>query len=273
MTQPHPNARHHNAPRPDTGDTAIDPDAPDFPVREATCRVAALEAVTHDTWIVRLRVLDGGPFDFVAGQYARVAFPGFDPRDYSIASRPGDRDLAFHIRNIGSGPSAFVASELAEGDRVIVRGPFGHAYLRASRPGPIVAVGGGSGLGQMAAIAEEALAQGHRAPVHLYFGARAERDVYLEERMGLLADQYPNFRFVPVLSGPTGPTDRRTGFVTDALRADAPDLKDAVGYLAGPPPMVEAATKTLNDLGVAAADIHADAFISEAQRKLRDGEI
>ncbi len=254
-------------------DTPSDPDAPDFPVREASCRVTAVEAVTHDTRIVRLSVQHGGPFEFAAGQYARVAFPGFDPRDYSIASRPGDRELAFHIRNIGSGPSQFVATELAEGDSVHVRGPFGHTYLRASRPGPIVAVGGGSGLGQMAAITEEALARGHRAPVHLYFGARGERDVYLEERMGLLVEQYPNFRFVPVLSEPTGPTDRRTGLVTDALLADAPDLSAAVGYLAGPPPMVEAATKALTDLGVAAGDIHADAFISEAQRKLRDGEI
>jgi CDP-4-dehydro-6-deoxyglucose reductase/ferredoxin-NAD(P)+ reductase (naphthalene dioxygenase ferredoxin-specific) len=61
--------------------------------------------------------------------------------------------------------------------------------------------------------------------------------------------------------------------VTDALAEDAPDLRDAVAYLAGPPPMVEAATRALSDLGVAAADIHADAFISEAQRKLRDGEV
>lgn len=257
----------------DAPDTTIDPDAPDLPVREATCRVTAVEAVTHDTRVVRLRVQDGGPFNFVAGQYARVAFPGFDPRDYSIASRPGDRELAFHIRNIGSGPSHFVATELAEGDPVSVRGPFGHAYLRASRRGPIIAIGGGSGLGQMAAIAEEALAGGHRAPVHLYFGARSEHDVYLEERMGLLADQYPHFRFVPVLSEPGGRTTRRTGLVTDALLADAPDLSGAVGYLAGPPPMVEAATKALTELGVAAHDIHADAFISEAQRKLRDGEI
>ncbi|MBK1697598.1 FAD-binding oxidoreductase [Rhodovibrio salinarum] len=254
-------------------DTKLDASAPDFPVREATCRVHAVEAATHDTRIVRLRVEDGGPFDYAAGQYARVAFPGFDPRDYSIASRPGDRDLVFHIRNIGGGPSHYVATQLNKNERVTVRGPFGHTYLRSHRPDPIVAIGGGSGLGQMAAIVEEALAYGHDAPVHLYFGARAERDVYLEERMGLLVDQYPNFRFVPVLSEPEAGTERRIALVTDALIADAPDLAGAVSYLAGPPPMVEAATKALTDLGVAPEDIHADAFISEAQRKLRDGEI
>jgi CDP-4-dehydro-6-deoxyglucose reductase/ferredoxin-NAD(P)+ reductase (naphthalene dioxygenase ferredoxin-specific) len=258
---------------PDVTDSPSDPDAPAFPVRQATCRVTAVEAVTHDTRIVRLRVEAGGPFDFAAGQYARVALPGFDPRDYSIASRPREPELAFHIRDIGSGPSRYVATELAEGARVGVQGPFGSTYLRASRPGPIVAVGGGSGLGQMAAITEEALARGHRTPVHLYFGARGERDVYLEDRMARLAAQYPHFRFVPVLSEPEGPTDRRTGLVTDALLADAPDLTGAVAYLAGPPPMVEAATKALTDLGLAPGDIHADAFISEAQRKLRDGEI
>jgi CDP-4-dehydro-6-deoxyglucose reductase/ferredoxin-NAD(P)+ reductase (naphthalene dioxygenase ferredoxin-specific) len=254
-------------------DQRSDPDAPDFPVRTADCRVTTIERATHDTRIVRLAVEAGGPFDFAAGQYGRVAFPGFDPRDYSIASRPSDPELVFHIRDIGNGPSHFVATELEVGDPVQVRGPFGETYLRISRTGPIVAVGGGSGLGQMAAIVEEALARGCRQPVHLYFGARGERDVYQEDRMAALAQSYPNFRFVPVLSEPARPTDRRTGLVTDALAEDAPDLRDAVAYLAGPPPMVEAATRALSDLGVAAADIHADAFISEAQRKLRDGEV
>lgn len=249
-----------------------DPDVPDHPVRELTCRVHALEPATHDIVILRLAVAEGGPFAYAAGQYARVAFDGFDPRDYSIASRPSEATLAFHIRNVGSGPSAYVAERLRVGDPVRLRGPFGQTYLRTRRPEPIALIAGGSGLGQMAALAEEALARGLSQPIHLYFGCRDERDVYLEDRMAALMRDHPNFRFVPVLSDPQAPTGRRTGLVTDALAADAPGLAGAVAYLAGPPPMVEAASRTLTQLGVDAADIHADAFIGEAARKVRDGE-
>jgi CDP-4-dehydro-6-deoxyglucose reductase/ferredoxin-NAD(P)+ reductase (naphthalene dioxygenase ferredoxin-specific) len=249
-----------------------DPDAPDHPVRELTCRVHALEPATHDIVVVRLTVAEGGPFAYAAGQYARVTFDGFEPRDYSIASRPSEATLAFHIRNVGGGPSAYVANSLTVGEPVRVRGPFGHTYLRAHRPEPIVLVAGGSGLGQMAALAEEALARGLSQPIQLYFGCRDEPDLYLEDRMAALMRNHPNFRFVPVLSEPQAPTARRSGLVTDALAADLSDLTGAVAYLAGPPPMVEAATRTLAARGVDPDDIHADAFIGEAARKLRDGE-
>ena len=38
-------------------------------------------------------------------------------------------------------------------------------------------------------------------------------------------------------------------------------------YLAGPPVMVEAATRLLRERGVAERDIHADAFYTEADRQ------
>jgi CDP-4-dehydro-6-deoxyglucose reductase/ferredoxin-NAD(P)+ reductase (naphthalene dioxygenase ferredoxin-specific) len=245
--------------------------APPHPVRALDTEVVGLERATHDIMVVRLAPPEGAEFAYSAGQYARVAFDGETERDYSLASRPAEPVLEFHIRDIGGGPSRYVAQALRLGDRVPVRGPFGDAWLRAGRGGPIAAVGGGSGLGQMRAIVGEALALGLTQPIHLYFGARAERDVYLEAEMAELAARHPNFRFVPVLSHPAGPTARRTGLIHEAIAADAPDLAGGTGYLAGPPPMVEAASAALAEFGIAPGDLHADAFIGEAERRARDG--
>ena len=48
------------------------------------------------------------------------------------------------------------------------------------------------------------------------------------------------------------------------MRADFPHLQGFQAYLAGPPAMVDVATELLSAGGVAARDIHADAFYSAA---------
>lgn len=245
------------------------------PQRKLACRVVARDNATHDIARIRLEILAGGPFTFSAGQYAALAFDGLAPRDYSMANRPDQPVLEFHIRRMaGTNPalnaSAYAFDRLAPGDRVAVEGPFGTAYLRELHTGPILAVAGGSGLAPIAAIVETALARGMAQPIHLYFGARAERDIYLEDHFRALAARHANFRFVPALSEPQGPeqgaTARWTGLVGDAVAADFADLDGCKVYAAGPPVMVEAVTAAVIRLGARREDVHADAFYTEADK-------
>ena len=111
-----------------------------------SCRVVGLEPATHDIRILRLAPPAGAPFEFRAGQYARLGFGTLPPRDYSMANRPDQRILEFHIRDVGDGASRYAVRRLAFGETVTVAGPMGDAYLRSDHPGPIVAVAGGSGL-------------------------------------------------------------------------------------------------------------------------------
>lgn len=242
-----------------------------FPTRNLDCRVIALDDATHDIKRVHLVVVAGGPYDFAAGQYARVSFPGLPPRDYSMANRPGEAVLEFHIRLIPDGAvSPFVARRLALGDRVRVAGPIGTAYLRARHRGPIVALAGGSGLAPIKAIIETALAKDMTQDIHLYLGVRAERDVYLEDHFHTLAARHGNLRITVVLSDPEGPTGRRTGFLHQALAADHDDLDGVKLYLAGPPAMVEAALDVARARGARRQDCHADAFYSTAEQQARE---
>lgn len=237
------------------------------PQRRMACKVAAIDAMTHDIARVRLEIVSGGPYMFTAGQYASLIFAGLPARDYSMANRPDEAILEFHIRRVGDGAvSGFVLDRLATGDEVRVEGPYGASWLREGHRGPILALAGGSGLAPIKSIVERALAAGLRQEIALYFGVRDERDLYLESHFAALAAAHPNLRFVPVLSEPSGATSRRTGYLHDAVAADFSDADGMKAYLAGPPPMVEAATRLLRDRGVRPEDIHADAFYTEAEK-------
>lgn len=240
--------------------------------RVLACTVAEVEQATHDIRVVRLRIDSGGPFDYSAGQFAQVTFPGLPPRDYSMAAGSDGDLLEFHIRLVpGGAVTPYVQNQLKLGDPVRVEGPLGAAHLRDTHRGPILAVAGGSGLAPIKAIVEAALSGGAQQPIHLYFGVRAERDLYLESHFRALGEKHANLTFTPVLSEPDGPTDRRTGYLADAVAADFADFDGYKAYLAGPPIAVETTVDKLRAAGMRPRDIHADAFYTEADKQKLEG--
>ena len=243
------------------------------PSRVMQCRVVEVSFATHDVLRLRLSIESGGPYTFSAGQFAKLEF-GFAPnapRDYSMANRPDDPVLEFHVRCMAGGVSSHLPAQLNVGDLVRASGPFGTSYLREQHPGPLIAVAGGTGLAPIRSIIADALAKGLTQPIHLYVGVRGERDVYGEAELRAWQVRHPHLKVHVVLSDerkPHGaPHDaaapaRRYGLVTDAVRADFSSFTGFQAYLAGPPAMVDAATELLRAGGIAARDIHADAFYS-----------
>ena len=240
-------------------------------VRRLVCRVSRRQNATPEVWLLRLEsLIEGGLFHWRAGQYASVRFHGQEPRDYSIANRPGDGFAEFHIRHVGGdGASGYVADGLAEGERVEVQGPFGEAWFRRDHPGPVLAVAGGTGLAPMKAVVEDALGTSLERDVHLYYGCRDEGEIYLERYFIDLARRHPRFRFVTVLSAarPEDDPGRRRGLVGEAVAADFRSLAGFDCYLAGPPPMIDAVTDLVTAKGAGAGRVFADAFRTEDEMR------
>jgi len=229
-------------------------------MQEAT--VVAIEQMTHDIRLIRLELRDRSAFRFAAGQYLRLEVEGAPARQYSMASRPDEELVDLHVRAVPGGrTSSRIMSSLRVGGRVSVEGPAGSAYLRDGHPGQIVAIAGGSGLAPVKSIVETALLSGMEVPVHLYFGARTERDLYLVEHFQALMRRFRNFTFFPVLSRAQG-AGRRDGYVSAAVAEDHDDLAGAKAYVAGPPAMVDSSLSVLIGRGVSARDIYADVFFT-----------
>lgn len=239
------------------------------PVRHLQARVVALHHVARFVSRLRLEVT-GKPLVFLAGQYAELSFDGRPARAYSMANPPDDPILEFHVRHFGGVASGYVAERLRIGARVRLRAPYGSAYLRAlSRP--IVAVAGSTGLAPIRSIVLSALAHGHRQPMHVFLGVRAEPDLYGVDELRSQARCHPDFQFTPVLSHPEAPTGHATGLVHEAVAQAFTSLAGRDVYLAGPPPMVEATRATVLALGAERQAIFADAFAPTCAAPLARG--
>lgn len=178
-----------------------------------------------------------------------------------MASRPGQPELEFHVRLTPGGKvSPFVHSQVDVGQTVELHGPLGSSYLRDEHGGPIIALAGGSGLAPIKSIIDTLVARQTTALIHFYFGARDECDLYYVDHFQSLERCFPNLKFTPVLSQPSGATQRRTGFLADAIKADFQSFAGFKAYLAGPPVMVETSLAVLESRGLHMADFHADAF-------------
>ncbi|OGB17027.1 MAG: naphthalene 1,2-dioxygenase [Burkholderiales bacterium RIFCSPLOWO2_12_67_14] len=229
------------------------------PARIIKGTVTAIEGATHD--VQRLRVRLAKPLAFSPGQYATLQFTPEHIRPYSMAGLPDDADMEFQIRRVPGGQvSAYVFDELKPGSTIRLSGPLGTAYLRRKHTGPMLCVGGGTGLAPVLSIVRGALEGGMENPIHLYFGVRSQHDLYDADRLNALAQRHPNLRVHIVVA--TGPVEagQRRGLVTDAIAQDIASLAGWRAYLCGAPAMVEALGLLVRQMGMAPEHVHADAF-------------
>lgn len=229
------------------------------PARIVKGTVTAVEAATHD--IRRIRVKLAKPLSFSPGQYATLQFTPDHIRPYSMAGLPGDEELEFQIRKVPDGRvTEYVFDQVAPGASLRISGPLGGAYLRRKHEGPMLCVGGGTGLAPVLSIVRGALEGGMANPIHLYFGVRSEQDLYDLERLRALASRHANLQVQVVVATGTAAPGLRSGLVTDAIERDLPSLAGWRAYLCGAPAMVDALNFLVKRLGITPEHIHADAF-------------
>lgn len=251
-------------------DVDVDEGMPVHPVEDYVGTVVAFDEVALDTR--RLVVELDRDLAFNAGQYMRVLVPtapGVD-RTYSMANPPTEpRRLEFQIRRTPGGicTDGWMFPTLAVGDPVQLSGPYGRFVLQTSRDEPAVMVAGGTGLAPISSMIRHAL-ENDAYPGHLtlYQGARTRQWLYDVELFRRLEQEHPDrFTYRPCLSEEQA-DGFATGLVTDVLSADHATLSGYTGYVCGPPPMVEAALKTLMSKRLFPRDIYREDFFDAGDK-------
>ena len=239
------------------------------------CRVMKIVKPAPDVAVLALRLPMNENMRFLAGQYVDFLLKDGKRRSYSIANAPkveGVIDVELHIRHTPGGVfTDHVFGAMKERELLRFEGPLGTFYLREDSAKPIVLVAGGTGFAPIKALAEDAIARGivAKRPIALYWGCRTRRDLYMAELPERWAREEPNFHFVPVLSDPTPECawTGRTGLVHRAVMADFPSLAGHQVYACGAPAMIDAARADfVQQCGLPADELYADAFVTEADR-------
>lgn len=236
----------------------------DIEIKNLPAKVAELSPLTHDIMRLRLKLPPNERLQFLAGQYLEILLKDGRRRGFSIANAPHDDTfIELHIRLVPGGQfTRYVFTEMKPKAVLRIEGPLGSYYLREDSPRPVILVGGGTGFAPLKGMLEHAFHIGLERPLHLFWGVRGRRDLYLQDLIAAWCTRHADFRYTPVLSEP-GPEDRwagETGMVSEAVARHYPDLSGHDLYMSGPPAMIEAARTRFLTLGLPAAHMFSDAF-------------
>jgi len=197
-------------------------------------------------------------------------------RAYSMANYPEEKGvLKFNIRvatpppgkDFPPGKMSSYVFALKPGDKVTVFGPYGEFFVKDT-PNEKIWIGGGAGMAPLRSQIFDELKRKQKTDVKMsfWYGARSLREMFYTPDFDELAERFDNFDWHVALSDPL-PEDNWTGdtgfihnVVYDKYLKDHPAPEDCEFYLCGPPPMVAAVLKMLDDLGVEPENILLDDF-------------
>jgi ferredoxin-NADP reductase len=192
-----------------------------------------------------------------AGQHVDVRLTAEDgyqaQRSYSIASGPEDGYIVLTVERLEDGEvSPYLVGELRPGDQLELRGPIG-GYFVWEEPlgGPLLLIGGGSGVVPLRAMVRHWSAVHSAVPVRLFYSARSLDDViYRDELLRSAAYDELDVRITLTREQPEDWRGYRRRIDRDLLAEVAwPPAEQALVYVCGPTGFVEVAANGLVELG------------------------
>ena len=231
-------------------------------------RVVTARDIVVETPTARTIVLDvpGWP-GHRAGQHVDVRLTAEDgyqaQRSYSIASAPELDALELTVELIEDGEvSPYLAEELQPGDELEVRGPIGwHFTWSVQDGGPLLLVGGGSGVVPLMAMLRHRASRGSTVDARLLLSARSHEDVIYRDELAALDRRGLTVATTLTREQPAG-WDGLSGRVDAAMLAGlgpAPAERPHI-FVCGPTPFVEHVADLLVDAGHDPGSIHAERF-------------
>jgi Na+-transporting NADH:ubiquinone oxidoreductase subunit F len=198
-------------------------------------------------------------------------------RAYSMANYPGETGIIMLNVRIASPPprapegtppgkvSSYIFN-LKPGDKCTISGPYGEFFIKETK-NEMVYIGGGAGMAPLRShIFELFKERKSDRKISYWYGGRSTRELFYVDEFRELEEKFPNFKFNIALSDPL-PSDNWTGYkgfihqvLHDEYLKNHPSPEDIEYYICGPPMMLQAVLKMLDNLGVEPENIAFDDF-------------
>ena len=203
-----------------------------------------------------------------AGQHVDVRLTAPDgyqaQRSYSLASPPGEAP-AITVELLEDGEvSPYLVEVVRPGDRFEIRGPIGGWFVwEPALGGPLLLVGGGSGVVPLMAMARLRASAGSDVPARLLLSSRSWEDVVYRDELAALAEGPAGLEVVHTLT--RSQPDGWTGYarrVDEAMLREVvwPAERGAQTFVCGPTAFVEAVASGLVALGYPAERVKTERF-------------
>jgi len=205
----------------------------------------------------------------IAGQHVDIRLTAEDgyqaQRSYSLASPPENPHIVLTLERLDDGEvSPYLTDALQQGDQLELRGPIGGYFTwRAADGGPLLLVGGGSGIVPLMAMLRHRAAQHSTVPTRLLYSSRAFEEIIYRQELAQLAAADPTLMVRHTLTRRQPPDwvgYRRR--IDRAMLAEVawPPSEQPQALVCGPTALVETVASALVELGHAAQRVKTERF-------------
>jgi len=187
-------------------------------------------------------------------------------RSYSIASPPEQTgEIELTVERIADGEvSPYLHDVVVPGDQIEVRGPVGGYFVwNVALGGPLMLIGGGSGVVPLMAMLRHRAAQQSTIPTRLLYSSRTPDDVIYKSELDSLAQNDPGLEVIYSFTrqAPAGWTGYRRRIDAAILGEVIAPLGGAVlTYICGPTLLVESVANALVQMGRSPQQIRTERF-------------
>ncbi len=225
-----------------------------------SCRARVSQITPLTDTIVQVILTPEQYIDYIAGQYLELIV-GDEACAYSIANAPlGTQKYELHIRH--SGDNSFYHALMAQMKQcswVDIRLPLGLCHIdNLGTERSLLFLAAGTGYAPINAIMEQLLARGDGRSFYLYWAARTQQDLYLDEKVQRWAAHVPHLSYKPML-----PDFSKLTMGEQVINDLGDDLMAMNIVISGPFDMVYATRDTLMNAGVYRDQLFSDAFAFE----------
>lgn len=197
-------------------------------------------------------------WDFHPGQYVRMMLPHENPDDrgtmryFTISSSPLDTQYLRITTEVIQSSFKKHMFDLKKGQEVSFFGPNGEFYFLEQEKGVHVFLAGGIGITPFLSMIEYAVAKNITTPIYLFDAFSTVEEMIFYDHLKEISKQHPNIHIIFTISHPDGSDWKGdTGRISEGLlKKYLQDVSIPLYYMVGPPPMVEASVKMVEELGV-----------------------
>jgi NAD(P)H-flavin reductase len=197
------------------------------------------------------------PFKFETGQFIELTLPGEGEAPFTPSSSPADTEK-MEISIMKAGKVTDLLHKCKKGQKVGIRGPYGHGYPIEDFVGKeVYIVGGGVGLAPIRSLFLTLIGRiKDFKSVVCRYGARTPEDFIYKKTLFGPWQKINGVDMKLTVDKSNGQWNGNVGVVTTILKPDDVNIKNAVAVVCGPPIMMKFAALKLLEFGFADKDIY-----------------
>jgi ferredoxin-NADP reductase len=201
--------------------------------------------------------------DYKAGQFFFVTIKQKDKeltKPFSFSSSPTEPEHIEFTKKFTDHEFSLALKACRVGDWARIDAPYGQLTFEGEYP-RITLLSGGIGITPFMSIIKNAADKKLESKITLFYGCRTEKDIVFKEELEELAKNNNNLKLVFVITEPSPQWRGNTGIITaELVKKEVPDYKENMFYTCGPPGMVTAMEKLVENIGVPKEKIKKELF-------------